>query len=180
MRQLFAFLAACAAAGLVHAQADPAPITYQGVAIGAAQDAFQSRLPDFQCQGSACIYDLTVCAGMGDARAFNAARMNGCMERTAIAGAYVTRAWAQFKNGRLARIAFTLPSDQAEKLMATVTERHGKPDTLDETPIRTQSGASFPNRRASWDVAGTSLTTVQRSLERDSGAATLAGSTKGW
>lgn len=180
MRQLFAVLAACAAPGLAHAQPAPAPITYQGVAIGATLEVFAARLPDFQCHAGACTYDMAACAGMGDARGFSAARMQGCMERTAIAGAWVTRAWAQFKDGRLARIAFTLPSDQVDKLMAALTERHGPPHTLDETRIRTQSGASFPNRRASWDLGGTSLSAVQRSLERESGAATLAGSTRGW
>lgn len=154
-------------------------LSYKGLPLGTTLQAFQAKLPDYQCRTeNYCSYDLKSCNGRlvgisQEAIDAHSQNFRACNERTSFGGALTTSAFAYFKDGALANLDLTIPSDYMASLADTVTQKYGQATELNEEPFRNRAGAQFSNWKKSWKIGEEYLFLTLRSGRVDEGSAQL-------
>ncbi len=99
-------------------------ISYAGVALGATIEEYAAKLPDHRCRPAegVCRFVLDQCR-----RAKPGRPPNDCATRNALLGAPVRTATADFREGQLASLSFTLEPAQVGRLAKALEERFGPP-----------------------------------------------------
>jgi hypothetical protein len=168
----------CGVISGVGAQSSEAGITYKGVPLGVSREEFAAKFPDYRCRDAMCTYDGEACAGktgpkLAPNREAYLERNQACIERTSLGGAYVESATAHFRDGKLSRMAFYMPSRQVNTLIDAARQRYGKATDTDEAPFKTKGGGTFDNLRITWEINGTLLIATSNGPRLGTGSAVL-------
>ena len=168
MKRIFG-VALFAAAASVCAGTDDS-VTYEEVALGATMDEYAAKLPDHRCRPAegVCRFVLEQCR-----RARPARPPNDCATRNAFIGAQVTTATADFRDGRLVSLSFTLDPAQTGRLMTAVEERFGRATQADEGPVGLSGGRQLSRRNRVWTRNDWEMRVEQNSGRLERGFARL-------
>lgn len=151
-------------------------ITYKGVPLGASIAEYKRKLPDQQCSGTSCMYSQDECLYSKDGKRGvpSVAEIAACYERNSFGGVRVMRAHADFRDGRLVEVRFTIHADSFDPLTRAARERLGEPTKVIDRAVQTPGGVTLQNREMIWERPSMVLIVDRYGLTTDRGNVVLA------
>lgn len=152
------------------------PLSLKGIAPGMTVEQVDAQHPGLAAKcgvwkdgGSRCTYSAAREAGRSGAGAIPSL--------TTLAGINVELWLIRLREGKVASVTVGGSSKDFDRLIAAISEKHGKPTTLTESTIQNRAGASFDQVEAQWIIADTSLQIRKRSGNVDRMMVTLGSKT---
>jgi len=159
MKLLIAFVIQVLSMTSIVAFADELSITFKGLALGASMKEFSSKIPDFECMtNSSCsYYDTITCSNSLKSETYSSSKLIECFERNTFAGARIVDGSAYFDDGKLSSYRLTIRSNRFEDVVEAITDRFGKPISMQSTEVQNKLGAKYLNYHAIWITGETHL-----------------------
>jgi len=156
-------------------------LTYKGVPLGASVAEYKAKLPDQSCHKKGdlewCFYEYEQCTYSKErGKTYMRLPVNdimACRARNSFGGLSTINAQAEFPDGKLSFIRFTIESSSFESLAAAATEKLGNPTSVINSTVQTRSGAKFENSQMTWVRTSMVFTATKYSETIDKGYAVL-------
>lgn len=151
-------------------------ITYKGVALGMSLEEYKAKLPDHQCFTNSCMYSRELhCKYLNDGRGgiMTGTQLIECMQRNTFGGVAVHTAYADFREGRLVAIRFTINASAFDILTGAAKERLGEPTKVVDRTVQTRAGAKLENREMIWERPSMILRVERYGSTINNGSASL-------
>jgi hypothetical protein len=146
-------------AGLALAQE---PLSFKGFELGAEREKFLAAFPklDRPC--------TTVCHWSA-ASACRGHDYQECRKALSYGGVMPMSILVRFKDDKLVSVYLTFDTDRFRDLSVAMVERFGKPEKDEPSVVQNRAGASFDNRKLTWERGDAILTVTMRSGKIDQG-----------
>lgn len=152
-------------------------ITYKGVRLGASMAEYKKNLPDHQCLTvNSCMFQRDVdCKYLKDGRGslMTGLQLQECFQRNTFGGVNVITAFADFREGKLVAIRFTISVGGFDLLTGAAKERLGEPTKVIDRTVQTRAGATFENREMIWERPNMVLSVERYGSTINNGSARL-------
>jgi hypothetical protein len=164
-------------AGSAIAAAQTPPLEVNGVPLGVTAAQLQQAIPLFKCHAATCSFDpvdaaMTQCGPVGSDYA-----VLECYARVgreyAFGPAHGAKYTAYLKDGRVGEFRVTFPTASADEVVTALTEKYGAPSSDRQFETQNRLGARFVGRTVRWRSTGGEITVERRSVDVDTGLATL-------
>ena len=139
--------------------ADEIGITVRGLALGESMKEFSSKLPDFECMtNSSCsYYDTITCSNSLKSQTYSSSKLIECFDRNTFGGARIVDGNAYFNDGKLSSYRLTIRSNRFQDVIEALTDRFGKPISMQSTEVQNKLGAKYLNYHGIWITGETHL-----------------------
>lgn len=132
--------------------ANAEPISLKGLAIGMTKGQMEEFAPGF---GRTCVEHLerngVIPCG------FSEGSSTRPLSLATLAGAQV-KSWVMLmSNGALSMVMARFPASEFDGVVAALTEKYGRPKSIEKTSVQNRMGASFPQIEITWRQDGTTL-----------------------
>lgn len=152
------------------AHADPPPLEYRGIVLGATAADLRDKMPWFECSSTECRYRPDPVAHCWNGNAVNDDCMREQRDRQQFGPAFAKSITAYLDGtGHIQRFVIVYGQDWYAKLVAAVTSKYGPPTDQSEKTVQNGMGATFDSRTALWKRADGRITIEQRWLDLNSG-----------
>jgi hypothetical protein len=148
-------------------------LTYKGVSLGARIAEYKTKLPDQRCLRTSCMYTQLECLTDGKGGVRSLPEITACYARNSFGGVLVRSANADFRDGKLVEVRFTIPADSFDALTGAVRQRLGKPTKVVDRAVQMRGDATLQNREMIWERPRMILTVQRYSSTIDEGSAVL-------
>lgn len=164
-------------AGSALAAAQTPPLEVNGVPLGVSAAQLQQAIPLFKCHAATCTFDpvdaaMAQCGPVGPDYA-----VLDCYARVgrvyAFGPAHGAKYTAYLKDGRVGEFRITFPTASADEVVTALTEKYGAPSSDRQFETHNRLGAGFVGRTVTWRSTAGEITVERRSLDVDTGLATL-------
>jgi hypothetical protein len=124
-------------------------IDFKGVPFGASEQEFTAKHPDFRCSETDARFRVGGDRGCSLFGKPDRAHKGPKHEAGTYAGV-PANIMARFYEDRLTSISVTIFSSHFDSVVKALTERYGKPDSLETPIVKNRMGAEFQNVKAQW------------------------------
>jgi hypothetical protein len=161
----------------VIAASPPSTPEVLGVALGASVERLQQVIPQFKCYGATCVFDPIDAAYARCGEASSSPGVLDCYAQSGADYAFVSTHGAKYtaylKDGRVGEFRVTFPTSSADEVVKALKENYGPPADDREFDTENRLGLKFRNRAVIWRLGDSEITVERRSVDVDTGLATI-------
>lgn len=171
--KVFAFFSASALA------ASPTPpVEVLGVALGANVEKLHQVIPQFKCYGATCTFYPSDAANAQCGPVSSNPGVLDCYAQAGSQYAFGSARGAEYtaylEDGRVGEFRVTFPMASADEVVSAMKEQYGPPSDDREFDAQNRLGLRYRNRVVVWRLTDAEITVERRSIDVDTGLATLA------